>query len=176
MAPALLVTTIPSNYYHKPSVTLTPPLTPPDDKLPTPFRDWHDIAEAKQTHRESILAEHSNWRLDTLPSDDLKDVRDLCFSKLTPRENDIVHLDATALVKRIRLRHYTSVEVTVAFCKVATLAQDLTNCLTEIFFQEAIYRATELDHYLETTGQVIGPLHGLPVSIKDHVLIKDKVD
>ena len=59
-----------------------------------------------------------------------------------------------------------------AFCHVAAIAQDLTNCLTEILFDEALRRAAELDRHLDETGQVVGPLHGLPVSIKDHILVK----
>jgi amidase len=42
-----------------------------------------------------------------------------------------------------------------------------TNCLTEILFPEALARANFLDEYLEKTGEVIGPLHGLPISLKD---------
>jgi amidase len=42
-----------------------------------------------------------------------------------------------------------------------------TNCLTEILFPEALARARFLDEHLEKTGHVIGPLHGLPISLKD---------
>lgn len=47
-----------------------------------------------------------------------------------------------------------------------------TNCLTEIFIDRALARARELDVYLSTHGTVIGPLHGLPVSLKDQFNIK----
>jgi amidase len=39
--------------------------------------------------------------------------------------------------------------------------------LTEILFDEAIERSRELDRHLKQTSKVMGPLHGLPVSIKD---------
>ena len=42
-----------------------------------------------------------------------------------------------------------------------------TNCLTEILIPEALARAKFLDEHLEKTGTVIGPLHGLPISLKD---------
>jgi len=48
-----------------------------------------------------------------------------------------------------------------------------TNCLTEIFVERALARAAELDEYLENTGKPVGPLHGLPVSLKDQISIKD---
>jgi amidase len=36
-----------------------------------------------------------------------------------------------------------------------------------VLFPEAIARAKELDAHLEKTGDVVGPLHGLPISLKD---------
>jgi amidase len=39
--------------------------------------------------------------------------------------------------------------------------------VTEILYPEALARAKFLDEHLEKTGQVIGPLHGLPISLKD---------
>lgn len=47
------------------------------------------------------------------------------------------------------------------------MAQQLINCLTEIYFEEAIKRAEELDEYLAREGRTVGPLHGLPISFKD---------
>ena len=41
------------------------------------------------------------------------------------------------------------------------------NCLTEILFDEAILQARELDIYQKKRGVVKGPLHGLPISMKD---------
>jgi Asp-tRNA(Asn)/Glu-tRNA(Gln) amidotransferase A subunit family amidase len=47
-----------------------------------------------------------------------------------------------------------------------------TNCLTEIFIDRALERAAWLDEQLKSTGKVVGPLHGLPVSLKDQISIK----
>lgn len=46
-----------------------------------------------------------------------------------------------------------------------------TNCLTEIMYPEALERAKYLDEYLGKTGEVIGPLHGLPISLKDCMVV-----
>jgi amidase len=46
------------------------------------------------------------------------------------------------------------------------------NCLTEIFVDQALRRAAELDAYLKRTGTVVGPLHGLPISLKDQISMK----
>ena len=47
-----------------------------------------------------------------------------------------------------------------------------TNCLTEIFVERALARAKELDAHLAKTGKPIGPLHGLPISLKDQIRMK----
>lgn len=60
----------------------------------------------------------------------------------------------------------TSLEVTTAFCKRAAIAQQCVNCLTEIFFEEAMARARECDDYYKKNGRPMGPLHGLPISLK----------
>ena len=46
------------------------------------------------------------------------------------------------------------------------------NCLTEIFIEQALARAAQLDAELKSTGKVVGPLHGLPISLKDQICIK----
>jgi amidase len=49
----------------------------------------------------------------------------------------------------------------------AAVAQQLTNCLTEIFFNDALQRAAELDAHLDAGNPPLGLLHGVPVSLKD---------
>ncbi|KAL4965433.1 amidase signature domain-containing protein [Aspergillus stella-maris] len=92
---------------------------------------------------------------------------------LSPTELDITEkYDAVALVEAIAAAKYTAEEVAVAFCKRAAIAQQLTACLTEIFFDEAIARAKELDEYFQKTGKTKGPFHGLPISVKDSFNVK----
>jgi amidase len=47
-----------------------------------------------------------------------------------------------------------------------------SNLLLEIRFGEAIERAQELDAYFEKHKRLIGPLHGIPVTLKDQFHIK----
>ncbi|KAL2831783.1 amidase signature domain-containing protein [Aspergillus cavernicola] len=75
--------------------------------------------------------------------------------------------DVTELVHLLASRQVTSLQLTTAFCKRAAVAQQMTGCLTEIFFDRAFERASMLDRDLERTGEVSGPLHGVPVSVKD---------
>ncbi|KAI0695647.1 amidase [Cytidiella melzeri] len=133
---------------------------------------WKHISARKLADRKSALDSWPEWHLKQTVPDSVLDVSEITTSELTKREFEIVHQDATALAQALRERRYTAVEVTKAFCHVATMAQQLTNCLTEIFFGEALQRAAELDRHLEEKGTVVGPLHGVPVSIKDHILVK----
>jgi amidase len=41
------------------------------------------------------------------------------------------------------------------------------NCLTEIFFDQALDRAKEVDAYFTKNKKPMGPFHGLPISLKD---------
>ena len=50
--------------------------------------------------------------------------------------------------------------------------ENQVNCLTEIFVERALARAAKLDDVLKKTGKVVGPLHGLPISLKDQLCIK----
>lgn len=47
------------------------------------------------------------------------------------------------------------------------------NCLHEIFFDAALDDARKLDEYFSQHGKVVGPLHGVPVSLKDQFHVKD---
>lgn len=47
-----------------------------------------------------------------------------------------------------------------------------TNCLSETCFDRAIAMARARDEHLAETGQPIGPLHGLPISLKDNINVK----
>lgn len=61
---------------------------------------------------------------------------------------------------------WSAEEVTRAFCKRAAVAHHLVNCLMDVDFSGAIERARELDEFFKRTKTLVGPLHGLPVSIK----------
>lgn len=55
----------------------------------------------------------------------------------------------------------------MAFCKRSAIARQLTNYLTEPLFIPATKRAEFLDRYLAEHGKPVGPLHRLPISMKD---------
>lgn len=47
------------------------------------------------------------------------------------------------------------------------LTSTLTNCLSEMLFDSAIYQAAAHDQYYLKHGRTVGPLHGLPISLTD---------
>lgn len=90
---------------------------------------------------------------------------------LSPRQVEIVELDATALAEAIKSKTYTSVEVTEAYLLSAAAAHAGTNCLAWFDADLARERAKWLDEQLEASGPV-GPLHGVPMSVKGELLLR----
>lgn len=89
----------------------------------------------------------------------------------TAAEIAIIEAEADVILQNVASRKWTSLEVVKAFCKASAYAQELTNCLTEVLYPEAMERAQYLDHYLAKNGKTIGPLHGLPISLKDSFIV-----
>ncbi|KAJ7060508.1 amidase signature domain-containing protein, partial [Mycena amicta] len=93
---------------------------------------------------------------------------------LTEEELNITSLDgdSVSLLARIKNKELTAVQVARAFSKRAAIAQQLLHCLTDFFMEEALQRAQELDDHYKKTGELFGPLHGLPIDIKDNMMVK----
>lgn len=91
---------------------------------------------------------------------------------LDQSEIEITSTDAGVLLSSLATGKLSCVAVATAFCKAAAVAHQLTNCLTEIFFAEALVKAKELDEIYSKTGKSTGDLFGLPISLKDQFEIK----
>ncbi|EAU90346.2 general amidase [Coprinopsis cinerea okayama7 len=89
-------------------------------------------------------------------------------------EDQTLYLKATAseIVSRIQKGEWTASRVLEAYIARALVAQSKTNCLTEVFFERARIQAKNLDADFASTGKLKGPLHGVPVSIKDQIDIE----
>jgi hypothetical protein len=74
---------------------------------------------------------------------------------------------ASEIVRRIGAREWTASGVLEAYIARAAHAHEATNCLTEVMFATARTRARALDEAFERTGELQGPLHGVPMSFKD---------
>ncbi|KIV96390.1 hypothetical protein PV10_00268 [Exophiala mesophila] len=144
--------------------------------------DWQTIVAAKQKKSQSLIPEA--WKIPESIKKELKypleenanRILDLDIPKrsgiLSEREVEITESNTVAeLLSKLASGAYTSLEVATAFCKRAAIAQQLVSCLTETFFDQAIARAKELDQ-AKADGKPLGPLHGLPISMKDGFQIK----
>jgi hypothetical protein len=129
---------------------------------------WEDISKGKQAARAAAIP--AAWRLKTTPpvGSNVMNIPREC-GILTPEEVKITETSAVDLVAAMVNKQYTSEQVTVAFSKRAAIAQQLTNCLTEIFFERGIAQAKALDAEYAASGKPKGLLHGLPISLKDHI-------
>lgn len=140
------------------------------------IKSWEEGAERAKKLRQSTLEKVPNYiRDEDLPKDLGTYVLDVPKKVLTPRELELTEeTDATSLVADLQSGKLTATEVTKAFLRRATLAHKLVNCVTEFLADDALARAAELDEYYKKNGKPIGPLHGLPISVKDHIGIKGK--
>ncbi|OJZ84226.1 hypothetical protein ASPFODRAFT_673098 [Aspergillus luchuensis CBS 106.47] len=129
--------------------------------------------KAKDILQQSIPKQ---WLLPAhkLPSADLKNVEDFPRKSglLSARELIITDMSAATLVQNMGAGKLTAEEVVVAFLKRAVLGHQLLNFATEFLSDRAIGRAKELDEYYRRTGKLVGPLHGVPISVKEHVGVK----
>ncbi|KAI8996557.1 amidase signature enzyme [Trametes punicea] len=118
-----------------------------------------DVSRKKQAQRE----------------DALRVARDVLREQVRDADPE-PYLRATAqeIVHRISKGEWTASEVLDAYIARALLAQDVTNCLTEVLFAEARAQAKALDLEFAQTGKIRGPLHGVPVTFKDNFDIKGR--
>ncbi|KAE8268990.1 hypothetical protein A4X09_0g3342 [Tilletia walkeri] len=98
------------------------------------------------------------------PSDDVMDLP----RKVLPKEDvRITELSTPELLDQLASGKLSAVRCLQAFIRRAVLAQQVVNCVTDIFQNFALRTAQECDDYLAREGKVKGPLHGLPISLKD---------
>ncbi|KAH8601218.1 amidase signature domain-containing protein [Bisporella sp. PMI_857] len=130
--------------------------------------DWQAQAKEKRESISALIPE--NWRL-KFPVPSAAKQRDVTGAYiqqfLSPEEISITETDAVGIVEKTTNGTWKSRDVAEAFCHRAALAHQLVNCLHEIFFDAALSDAQALDDYYAKHKKPIGPLHGLPVSLKD---------
>ena len=129
---------------------------------------WSSSAAAKRNEVNNAI--RPQWRLtdlDLTAPAELRNVTQVARNYLTREECTITECDPLAILENIHTGVWTSVAVVTAFCHRAAIAHQVVNCLTEIAFDQAIETAKELDTLQQRTGNLKGPLHGLPVSFMD---------
>ncbi|KPI38036.1 Acetamidase [Cyphellophora attinorum] len=116
-------------------------------------RSWQDVVAAKRKEQATLIQQYL----------------DRGFSS-SAQLTSIV--DIETIPAKILARETTTLDVITAHIDRAIGAHRRTNCLTELLFAEAIETATRLDEHLKSTGSLIGPFHGVPITLKDQFNVK----
>ncbi|KAF3803107.1 Acetamidase [Colletotrichum gloeosporioides] len=150
-------------------------VTPAHEQKQLDAMSWQELVDKKKQQLTDAIP--AKWKLDVSLIKELTEANGGRLLELDPARRsgvlDDVEIDITEnysaveLVKKMTLGRLTATQVVTAFCKRAAVAQQLTSCLTESFYDEAIARAKFLDDYYRENGKTIGSLHGLPISLKD---------
>lgn len=134
-------------------------------------RPWREIATEAQTRRENSIAA-LGARPPDVPVELPLNVTGIPDQLLPSDENEITAGPAEVLLRRLASGSWSASKVTTAFLRRAVVAQGLTNCLTDLLPRKALERAAYLDEYFKRHGRPLGPLHGLPISVKEQVGMK----
>ncbi|KAI2472474.1 amidase [Annulohypoxylon bovei var. microspora] len=129
---------------------------------------WQDVAADRQRYRDATIAEVHPPVPELRPEEIPLNTIEIPKKLLTEEEIKITGTDVEELVKKIASGEWSSTVVANAFLRRAGLAQRLSNCITELLPKKALERAAQLDEYLATNKKPIGPLHGVPISVKEH--------
>ncbi|KAK8052388.1 amidase [Apiospora rasikravindrae] len=114
---------------------------------------WQEVAEDRRRHRDATVAES---RIDAPLPEDLS----------------IINTDVEELVKWLASGEWSATIVVRAFLRRAGDAQGMVNCVAELLVDRALERAEWLDRYWVEHKKPVGPLHGIPISVKEHIAMK----
>ncbi|KAL3447774.1 amidase signature domain-containing protein [Aspergillus insuetus] len=138
----------------------------PTDSLKVPI--WEQLATERRAVRDQKVAEWQPGPMPLLETGQtfVRNVPRYC-GLLTADQITITESSPSQLLRHLAAGTWSAESVIRAFIARATIAHHLTNPLTDVFFDRAVEDAKRLDAILRETGEPVGPLHGLPISLKD---------
>lgn len=97
----------------------------------------------------------------------------LSADNLSPAQQSMLsqETDACTLIERVKNRDWSVAQVVETHLRMAAIAQQALGCYSEIFFDDARARASDIDEKIQA-GKTCGRLCGLPISIKAHNSLK----
>ncbi|MCJ1299528.1 hypothetical protein MMC08_002320 [Hypocenomyce scalaris] len=116
---------------------------------------WEETAADKKERIEKSIPDE--WRIKSKPVGDSVMEYPAKSGILSSEELAITESSAAELVGKMAKGVLKSVNV---------------NCVLEFFPEMALAQAEALDAYYEKNGKTVGPLHGLPISLKDQFRVK----
>ncbi|KAF9873808.1 amidase [Colletotrichum karsti] len=134
-------------------------------------QNWRELAQICIDIQQRSIPKDYLLPDSQLPPKERRDVQGIPYESgiLTTEELEMTEQDASGLLEKYKSGQWTVREVIVAFLKRTTIIHQLTNFATEILAESALKRADELDAHFKKTGQLFGPLHGIPTSVKEHI-------
>ncbi|CEQ40238.1 SPOSA6832_01851, partial [Sporobolomyces salmonicolor] len=133
---------------------------------------WNTAREAKDTERRlalelggRLLSEYATG----ISSDLDTAILSANAAQIVDKSHQVEPFDSI----KTKQPGWTATNVMLVFIRSAIEAQERSNLLTEILFNPALKHAQDLDAEFEKTGKIVGPLHGVPVSLKDQIDLKD---
>lgn|SRR3990167_493828 len=88
--------------------------------------------------------------------------------------SNLTTLSIVELSKRIAQGSLSAEELVTTYWNQAQRVNKELNAIAQ-WNDNAISQAKELDEYFKSTGKVKGPLHGIPVTIKEHISVEGKL-
>jgi amidase len=123
----------------------------------------HDFCSAPVTTDSPKLNLTTDAFLKTLPATARLSSKELAITSMT---------NISQILSKYQTEKLSAEELVTAFCHRAAINHQMTESLAEIRFAEAILEAKAQDEYLRTHKKLIGPLHGVPISLKDQFRVE----
>lgn len=137
-------------------------------------QNWEEVAASVKARVLASLPPEYLIPADKKPPTDQRRVenfvRDSGF--FSAEEIEITHSSASQITAKVVDKIWTAEQVIKAFSKSSAVAHQLTNCLTFTDYPRALRTAKALDEEFAKTGKPRGPLHGVPISLKDNINVK----
>ncbi|KAJ5570324.1 uncharacterized protein N7459_009754 [Penicillium hispanicum] len=132
---------------------------------------WEETVSQKRSARDQRLMPYLVDVDDRLPQVQRVNARSQLNQK--PEVQEITDIDNIGeLLQGLEQGKFGAEQVVKAYIRRAVVAHQLVNCFTEVVFDEALEQARKLDAEFKTSKSLKGPLHGIPITVKDQFNIK----